>query len=1055
TTSAVTNSPVGSYVITNVIGNLVATNYTVSLANGSLTVTGAVLTATANNATRAYGATNPVFTVSYNGFVNGDTTNVLSGAPVLTTSAVTNSPVGSYVITNVIGNLVVTNYTVSLANGSLTVTGAVLMVTANIGITANDKVYDGTMAATISSNNVVLNGVLGGDAVSLSTNGYTANFASAGVGNGIGVTVSGLTLTGASATNYTLAQPVELTANITAKALTITSVPTPVITSIGLTNGVVTLAWNSVASGIYRVQYIDNLNGTGWNDLLPDVTATGLTTTQTNVVGSTAQRFYRIKLFNPGITANNKVYDGTTTATINSNNVVLVGVVGGDTVNLSTNGYTANFVDANVGTGIVVTVSGLSLIGPSATNYTLAQPVDLTANITAAGVTVTGISANNKTYDGTTAATISSNNMILNGILVGDAANVWLSTNGYTANFVSTNAGTGIVVTVSGLTLSGSAATNYTLSQPVGLTANIGAATLTYAANPASMTYGSGVPALSGSVGGFVGTDTLGSATTGTLSFTTAATSSSGVGGYAVNGSGLTANNGNYTFVQALGNATALTINALAVNVTGARPYDGTAAVSAGILTVANKVGSDNVTVASGSGTLAGANIGSEAITSFGTLALGGASAGNYTLAGASGTVSITVSGLTVTNLLALNKNYDGTTNATLNATKAGLAGVLGGDSVTLVASNAVAYFADKNVGTNKPVTVTGLALGGAAAINYALVVPTNVTANITAKALTITSVPTPVITSIGLTNGVVTLAWNSAADGIYRVQYIDNLNGTGWNDLLPDVTATGLTTTQTNVVGSTAQRFYRIKLFNPGITANNKVYDGTTTATINSNNVMLVGVVGGDTVNLSTNGYTANFVNANVGTGIVVTVSGLSLIGPSAANYTLAQPVELTANIMPATLTVSAANMSRTYGLPNSLTVSYNGFVPGEGTNVLTGAPSLSTSATTNSPPGVYPITVGPGTLSAANYTFIFKGGTLTVVALPQLSGVALNGDQFVFNWPTVTGQTYQLQYKDNLAAATWILLGSPVVGTGSPIIVTNGLGASPQRFFRVVISP
>jgi len=52
----------------------VATNYTVSLGNGSLTVTGAVLTATANNASRAYGATNPVFTVSYNGFVNGDGT---------------------------------------------------------------------------------------------------------------------------------------------------------------------------------------------------------------------------------------------------------------------------------------------------------------------------------------------------------------------------------------------------------------------------------------------------------------------------------------------------------------------------------------------------------------------------------------------------------------------------------------------------------------------------------------------------------------------------------------------------------------------------------------------------------------------------------------------------------------------------------------------------------------------------------------------------------------------------------------------------------------------
>src|SRR5208337_2366880 len=120
TTGAKTNSPVGNYVITNSIGNLVATNYAVSLTNGTLTVTGAVLTATANNATRAYGAANPVFTVSYSGFVNGDGTNVLSGAPVLTTSAMTNSPVGAYTITNTIGTLVATNYTVSLVNGSLT-----------------------------------------------------------------------------------------------------------------------------------------------------------------------------------------------------------------------------------------------------------------------------------------------------------------------------------------------------------------------------------------------------------------------------------------------------------------------------------------------------------------------------------------------------------------------------------------------------------------------------------------------------------------------------------------------------------------------------------------------------------------------------------------------------------------------------------------------------------------------------------------------------------------------------------------------------------------------
>ena len=64
-------------------------------------------------------------------------------------------------------------------------------LTVSSGLTANNKVYDGGTSATISSNNVVLAGVVGADVVSLLTNGYGASFASAGVGNGIAVTVSG------------------------------------------------------------------------------------------------------------------------------------------------------------------------------------------------------------------------------------------------------------------------------------------------------------------------------------------------------------------------------------------------------------------------------------------------------------------------------------------------------------------------------------------------------------------------------------------------------------------------------------------------------------------------------------------------------------------------------------------------------------------------------------------------------------------------------------------------------------------------------------------------
>ena len=83
-----------------------------------------------------------------------------------------------------------------------------------------------------------------------------------------------------------------------------------------------------------------------------------------------------------------------------------------------------------------------------------------------------------------------------------------------------------------------------------------------------------------------------------------------------------------------------------------------------------------------------------------------------------------------------------------------------------LVTTNGyVANFNNASVGNGKPVTVSGLSLGGSASGNYMLTQPTGLSANITPKALTIASaVPSPLITSIGLTNGVVTIIWNSVS---------------------------------------------------------------------------------------------------------------------------------------------------------------------------------------------------------------------------------------------------------------------------------------------------
>ena len=64
-------------------------------------------------------------------------------------------------------------------------------------------------------------------------------------------------------------------------------------------------------------------------------------------------------------------------------------------------------------------------------------------------------------------------------------------------------------------------------------------------------------------------------------------------------------------------------------------------AAAANVLTVSNKVSGDTLTL-SGSATLAGANAGSENIASFAGLTLGGTSAANYTLTGATGSVTVT-----------------------------------------------------------------------------------------------------------------------------------------------------------------------------------------------------------------------------------------------------------------------------------------------------------------------------------------------------------------------------------------------------------------------------
>ena len=451
----------------------------------------------------------------------------------------------------------------------------------------------------------------------------------------------------------------------------------------------------------------------------------------------------------PSVTASNKTYDGTTAATFTCS---LSGVVGTDDVSCS--GGTAVFASAAAGTGVTVTATGLQLSGAKAANYTLASTTaTTTANITAKSVTISGVTAADKVYDGTLTATLNAANATLQGVVPVDASLVSLQSGAKAGSFSDKNVGVGKAVTASGFTLAGASAGNYTLTQPTGLTASITAKPLTV--------------------------------------------------------SGITANDKVY---DAMTNATLNTASAALVGVISG---DTIALVSTGA-----------------TGTFLDKNVGTgKTVTVAGLTLANTAGSTNYSLTQPTATASITPKTLTVSGITANSKIYDGTNSATLNVGAAVLQGIIPNDVVAPVTSAATGNFADKSVGTAKPVTIAGISLSGADAQNYTLTQPT-ATADITAKSLTVT------------------------------------------------------------------------------ITVQNKVYDGSSSAIIASQG--LTGVVGQDAVSLT--GGTATFANKNAGIGKTVTVSGLTLSGADAGNYSISASTTTTADITPRPLTVTATGTSKVY---------------------------------------------------------------------------------------------------------------------------------------------
>jgi len=332
-------------------------------------------------------------------------------------------------------------------------------------------------------------------------------FADKNVGTGKAVTVSGYTLSGTDAGNYSILQPTGLSADITAAALTISGITAANKTYNGSTAATVSVA--SVvktglmgsddvtisATGVFANKNVANgkvvnlTSSYGGGDA-GNYSIAGQSTTTANITPAA--------LTVSGITAANKTYDGTTAATVSVAGVVKTGLIVGEDVTVSSTGVFANKNAANGKTVNLTNIYG----GADAGNYSIADQSTATADISQASLTISGITAANKTYDGTTAATVSVASVVKTGLIGSDDVTV-----SATGVFANKNVANGKTVNLTN-SYAGADVGNYSIADQSTATANVTSAALTMTAQNASKLIGQADPSFTATYSGFVNGET-------------------------------------------------------------------------------------------------------------------------------------------------------------------------------------------------------------------------------------------------------------------------------------------------------------------------------------------------------------------------------------------------------------------------------------------------------------------------------------------------------------------------------------------------------------------
>ena len=406
------------------------------------------------------------------------------------------------------------------------------------------------------------------------------------------------------------------------------------------------------------------------------------------------------------------------------------------------------------------------------------------------------------------------------------------------------------------------------------------------------------------------------------------------------------------------------------------------------------------------------------------------------------GTATVTVNpkAVTVSGITANGKVYDGTTDAVLDFSNAKFDGVLENDKLTVTAKG---MFEKAGVGKQK-VTISNLTLSGDSAANYVLAESgnqTETTATITAKEVTAT------ITPNGGTYGSVTAAaaeLSGAVDG-ENVPVTLTYTGNGYNDTAVPVNAGSYTVTASiansnyTLTGNTTADF----VITPkavtvsGITANDKVYDGTTNAVLDYSNAQFDGILENDKLTVAAKGM---FEKAEAGKQNVA-ISDLKLGGDSAANYVLAESgnqTETTATITAKEVTVTPDNKSKVYEEKDpKLTYIVSGVLSGETLKGITLARAEGENA------GEYGITGTADAGANPNYDVTFAKGTFTIKPKSIQSATVVLGKGLAANGAEQTQTVAKvLLVNKELPADSYTVSGNTATAHGIYTLTVTGKG-------------